>query len=222
MSSRGEILDRIRSAVGGVATDKMRKANVERRLKRHPVGILPWTYKNNDQVITQFTVKAKKADSTVERCKSADVSKAIVRFLKKHNLPAACRIGADRKLKNLLKGQEAVLEITHGPNDGSQLTGVSCALGAAAETGTLFLVSGKDNPTTLNFLSENHIVVIHKKDILKHQEDLWVRLRRKYGAGKLPRTVNLITGPSRSADIEQTLILGAHGPQRLHIIVVMN
>ena len=41
-----------------------------------------------------------------------------------------------------------------------------------------------------------------------------------YGKGQMPRTVNWITGPSRSADIEQTLLLGAHGPQRLHVIVV--
>ena len=45
-------------------------------------------------------------------------------------------------------------------------------------------------------------------------------LRDRYGIGTLPRTVNLITGPSRSADIEQTLILGAHGPRKLHVIVV--
>ncbi|MEI9915983.1 MAG: LUD domain-containing protein [Methylovirgula sp.] len=38
--------------------------------------------------------------------------------------------------------------------------------------------------------------------------------------GAMPRTVNFITGPSRSADIEQTLLLGAHGPRALHIIIV--
>ena len=47
-----------------------------------------------------------------------------------------------------------------------------------------------------------------------------VNLRARYGKDKMPRTLNLITGPSRSADIEQTLILGAHGPRKLHIIVV--
>jgi L-lactate dehydrogenase complex protein LldG len=40
------------------------------------------------------------------------------------------------------------------------------------------------------------------------------------GATLMPRTVNWITGPSRTADIEQTLLLGAHGPQRLHILIV--
>ena len=94
------------------------------------------------------------------------------------------------------------------------------AFGAAAESGTLMLVSGADNPTTLNFLPDTHIVVIDAKDVAGDYETLWRRLREKFGDGVMPRTVNFITGPSRSADIEQTLILGAHGPRRLHVMVV--
>jgi len=45
-------------------------------------------------------------------------------------------------------------------------------------------------------------------------------VRKSYGKGKMPRTLNLISGPSRSADVEQKIILGAHGPRALHIIVV--
>jgi L-lactate dehydrogenase complex protein LldG len=82
------------------------------------------------------------------------------------------------------------------------------------------LTSGADNPTTLNFLPDTHIVVLQASDIAGDYETLWGRLRERYGAGTMPRTINWITGPSRSADIEQTLILGAHGPRRLHVIVV--
>ena len=97
---------------------------------------------------------------------------------------------------------------------------VSHAFGAAAESGTLMLVSGPDNPTTLNFLPDTHVVVLDAKDVAGDYETLWRRVREKFGEGTMPRTVNLITGPSRSADIEQTLILGAHGPRRLHVMVV--
>jgi len=97
---------------------------------------------------------------------------------------------------------------------------VSHAFGGVAETGTLVLTSGQDNPTSLNFLPDNHIVVIEAKDIAGDYESIWPRLREKFGDGLMPRAVNLITGPSRSADIEQTLILGAHGPRRLHVILV--
>ena len=50
--------------------------------------------------------------------------------------------------------------------------------------------------------------------------ELWVRLRARYGKDRMPRTVNTITGPSRTGDIEQAMELGAHGPRRMHILVV--
>ena len=82
------------------------------------------------------------------------------------------------------------------------------------------MTSGADNPTTLNFLPETAIVVLDAADIAGDYETVWDRLLPPGGEGLLPQTVNLITGPSRSADIEQTLLLGAHGPRSLHIVVV--
>jgi L-lactate dehydrogenase complex protein LldG len=82
------------------------------------------------------------------------------------------------------------------------------------------MVSGPDNPSTLNFLPDNHIVVVSAKDVASDYEMVWAKVRFVYGKGAMPRTVNWITGPSRSGDIEQTLLLGAHGPRRLHILVV--
>ena len=81
-------------------------------------------------------------------------------------------------------------------------------------------MSGAHNPTTLNFLPDNHIVILRASDIEADYEAVWARLRERYGAGIMPRTVNLVTGPSRSADIEQKLLLGAHGPRRLHVVIV--
>jgi L-lactate dehydrogenase complex protein LldG len=130
------------------------------------------------------------------------------------------RRGDDPRLAACGFENERTLEVATGPSDGGDLVAVSHAFGAAAESGTLMLVSGPDNPTTLNFLPDTHVVVIDAKDVAGDYETLWQRVRDRYGAGSMPRTVNLITGPSRSADIEQTLILGAHGPRRLHVVVV--
>jgi L-lactate dehydrogenase complex protein LldG len=91
---------------------------------------------------------------------------------------------------------------------------------ATAESGTLLLASGPDTPTTINFRPETHVVVVDAGDIVGDYETVWDVVRERYGKGALPRTVNMITGPSRSGDIEQTIILGAHGPRRLHIVIV--
>ena len=84
------------------------------------------------------------------------------------------------------------------------------------------MTASADNPTTLNFLPDYALVVLHEKDIAGDYESMWAQLRQTYGKGTMPRVVNWITGPSRSGDIEQKMLLGAHGPRRLHIIVVKN
>ena len=86
-----------------------------------------------------------------------------------------------------------------------------------AETGTLVLASGPDNPVTLTFLGETHFVVLRERDLVGGFEDLWAGWRRR---GLDPRTINMVTGPSRSADIGQVLQLGAHGPIALHVFLV--
>ena len=80
------------------------------------------------------------------------------------------------------------------------------------------LLSGPDHPTTLNFLPDTHIVVLRASQVVGPYEDAWARLRA--AATAMPRTVNFVTGPSRTADIEQTIQLGAHGPRRLHIVLI--
>jgi L-lactate dehydrogenase complex protein LldG len=93
-----------------------------------------------------------------------------------------------------------------------------------AETGTLMLPSGPERPTTLNLLAETEVVVLRASAIVGPYEEAWDRLRARgrdaLSGGIMPRNIMFVTGPSRSADIEQTLELGAHGPRRLHILLV--
>jgi L-lactate dehydrogenase complex protein LldG len=117
--------------------------------------------------------------------------------------------------------KETLLSVEEGRADGSESASVSRAFAGIAETGTLVMLSGSDNPTTLNFLPPTHVVLISAAEIAGDYEEAWNRLREKGKAGRfMPRAVNWITGPSRTADIEQTLLMGAHGPQRLHIVIV--
>jgi L-lactate dehydrogenase complex protein LldG len=148
------------------------------------------------------------------------IPSAVAALLRKHNLPMQARRGDDPRLAALPWDRERQLEITTGASDGDQFVSISHAFAGVAETGTLVMASGPDNPTTLNFLPDTHIVVVDAKDIAGDYETVWQRVRESFGIGHLPRAINMITGPSRSADIAQILILGAHGPRRLHVLVV--
>jgi L-lactate dehydrogenase complex protein LldG len=144
---------------------------------------------------------------------------AVATFLRDQNLGPAIRRGADPRLDGM-PWEATMLEIARGPSDGSDAASVSHAFAGVAETGTLVLVSGEDNPSTLNFLPDDHIVVVDGADVVADYERVWTLVRGRYGKGEMPRTVNLVTGPSRSGDIEQILLMGAHGPRRVHIVLV--
>ncbi len=222
MSARDAIIGRLRTKLGNGADDSARRKSVAERLKKHPKGIIPARGQLSDkEQVNLFCREAEKVQTTIKRVKSyAGVPKAIADYLREHNLPAEFCMGSDPRLKKLPWDKARALKINSGPSDGEDVVGVSHAYGGIAETGTLLMVSGKENPSTINFLPEAHIIVVRASDIDGDYECLWGRLRKKYGRGKLPRTVNWITGPSRSGDIQQTILLGAHGPHDLHVIVV--
>ena len=222
VSSRDTMLASIRRSLGVSGHEAPRRGAVDERLARHPVGIVPERgQRAPPERLELFRAMVELAAGTVEEIARADdVPASIAAFLRAHNLPSAVRRGGDPRLEAMPWTRERTLAVATGRSDGGDLVAVSHAFGAAAETGTLMLTSGPDNPTTLNFLPDTHIVVVQAKDVAGDYETLWRRLREARRDGTMPRTVNWITGPSRSADIEQTLILGAHGPRRLHVIVV--
>lgn len=222
MTTRDAIFARLRTALQVPVEDSARKAAVAARLKTPPNGIIPARAQlRHSEQIALFQAMAEKFAATVVRVKSPkDVPAAVSSYLREKNLPARAAIGADPRLAAMpWKGQKH-LELKSGASDGADETGISHAFAAIAETGTLVMTSGADNPTTLNFLPENHIVVLDAAQVTGDLESVMAQLRKVHGKGKLPRTVNFITGPSRSGDIEQKIILGAHGPRALHIVLV--
>jgi L-lactate dehydrogenase complex protein LldG len=222
MSARDTIFGSIRRSLGVSGTEAPRRKAVEDRLKGHPVGVVPARGKLPDRErVELFRTMVEAAAGTVEEIpRAADVPGAVTAFLRSHNLPMRVRRGEDPRLVAMPWSKERTLDVSVGASSGHDLVAISHAFGGVAESGTLLLTSGADNPTTLNFLPDTHLVVVDAKDVAGDYEALWQRLRERFGEGVLPRTVNLITGPSRSADIGQTLILGAHGPRRLHVMVV--
>ncbi len=134
--------------------------------------------------------------------------------MRNRNLPARVRLGADPIFAGLDWG---AIEASHGPGRLVEPVSLSRAEFGLAETGTLALASGPDNPVTLTFLGETHFVVLRQSDLCAGFEDFWTAWRAR---GLDPRTINMVTGPSRSADIGQVLQLGAHGPVALHVFLI--
>jgi len=225
-TSREKVLGDIRKALGKRAQrDEAANAALEARLAAHEPGTIPKrAQKSAAEQCRLFIEMAREAAATVEEIKSlGDVPEAVAEFLAAHNLSSEIVAAPDPALKDVDWKSRETLEVREGAAEPSDQTSVTAAFAGVAETGTLVLTSGPGSPTTLNFMPDNHIVVLRADQIVGDYETMWAKLRQKANpdaAKVMPRAVNWITGPSRSADIEQKLLMGAHGPRRLHILVV--
>jgi len=212
MSARERVLARVRHATGGGDRVAVAVRLGHQQARAAPV---PAQAQSRDEArITQFIEKTVAVDATASRLASLDdLPAALAGELRNRNLPAAIRTGSDPAFEH----DWGTVEHTTGPGRLDEPVTLSRAHLAMAETGTLVLASGPENPVTLTFLGETHFVVVAAEDIKAGFEDMWAEWRER---GLDPRTVNMVTGPSRSADIGQKLQLGAHGPVALHVFVV--
>jgi L-lactate dehydrogenase complex protein LldG len=223
MSARETILRRIRDNLG---PDEAAAGAVADRLGERAAGPRPQRSQlPHAEQVDLFAEMAEEVDATVVRVAgSEDVPQAIADYLSAHNLPARLVIAPDGRLDEIPWEERPTLEIRRGIAVEADAVSVTPAFAGIAETGTVMAISGRETPTTLNFLPENHVVVLRESEIVGTYEDGWQRLRAQTEMSgdvtSMPRTVNFITGPSRTADIAMTLYLGAHGPRRLHIILV--
>ncbi len=222
MSAREIVLASVRRSLGVTGGEATRRQEVADRLARHAPSVIPARGQLPPQErLDLFNRMVEAAAATFEFVPHpAGVPGAVSAYLRAKNLPMQIRRGEDARLEAMPWADERALEVSKGSSDGQQLVSVSHAFAGVAETGTLILLSGPENPTTLNFLPDTQIVVIDANDVVGDFEAVWRRLRETRGVRAMPRVVNMVTGPSRSADIEQKLILGAHGPRQLHVVVV--
>lgn len=219
---RADILSRVRKSLGRSGpVDAAQAQGLRERLDGHARNIVPERANLPPaERVDLFAQMAESVHASVARVTDMkDVPEAVSDYLKRENLPAQLVMAPDATLDAAPWDNEALLEIRRGLPEEPDQVSVTSAPAAVAETGTLVMFSGADHPSTLNFLPETHIVVLPADRVAKSYEDVWDQIRAR-GKDVPPRTVNFITGPSRSGDIEQTLLLGAHGPRRLHIILV--
>ncbi|WP_374384638.1 lactate utilization protein C [Dongia sp.] len=218
--------------MGGTGRDRMLasiKAGISRQAERRhgaagpakPTPIIPAraTAPGVD-VVDLFRTMLINAKATLDEVKTRDeVPAAVQKYLAANNAEARIKVSPDRRVSSIPWGNVPLLEISSGRSHGLDPTSVTPAVAVVAETGTVILQSSDETPTTLHFLPDQHVVVVSKSQIVGTYEDALARVKRGPDGG-LPRTVNFVTGPSRSADIGKILLMGAHGPKKLHVIVV--
>ena len=210
MSGRDVILARIRAATGGA------KGEAEERLAARPGG--PRPARAADDPLERFAAEARAAGSTVsEPVLPENVPAAIAEWLAAENLPARLAASPDPALDRYPWSSRPLLTLERRRAEPEDRVALTPCFAGVAETGTLAMLSGPERPVTLNFLPEAHVALVSTRDLVGAYEDMWAQIR---AAGATPRAVNLITGPSRSADIGQELRMGAHGPRKLHIVLV--
>lgn len=214
-TARTRILERIRTAQGrGRSRPSLAEREaVETYVRRSPRGpVRPL----EADLLGRFRTRAESMQSTTELVtRTAEVPGAVRRYLEAHNLPMR---GCVWPQLAQLAWNDAGLSLQDRAAVDADLVGVTGSFAAIAETGTLMVVSGPHTPASVSLLVETHIAVIAASRIVAYMEDAWQLARDELG--QLPRAVNFISGPSRTADIEQELVLGAHGPYRVHLIIV--
>jgi len=214
VSAREKILARIRKAQGrgGSKPSQAELEAVETYLRAHPRGTLP---RVEGDLVARFRARAESMQSTTEEVeRMSEVPVAVARYLRAGNLPLSGCVWP--QLAHLdWKGAGLALE-PRGAKDGDPI-GVTGAFAAIAETGTLVLASGPGTPASVSLLPETHIAIVPAARIVAHMEEAWDLARAELR--ELPRAVNFVSGPSRTADIDQTIVLGAHGPYRVHILI---
>lgn len=218
-SGRDEILASIRRSLKRGPIDEESRSALDWRLSHHPRGLsLKRTALDQAELAKLFIGMATATTATITPLDDlSQVPEALATYLAQHNLPSA--VAVSPALADIPWASRPSLEVRFGAAMDADMVSLTPALAGIAETGTLMLASAPDRPATLNFLPDTHIVLLHRSQIVGTYEDGWDRWRDDHPDGP-PRTVNFVTGPSRTADIEQKILFGAHGPRRLHILLV--
>ncbi|HEX4880333.1 MAG TPA: lactate utilization protein C [Limnobacter sp.] len=212
--ARAEILGRIRTLQGRPDSFRSNEvAQAQAYMDRHERGPGPSAV---DNLVELFVERSKAMLCSVARVPSFDhATRACASYIAEHQLQGIPAIWPSLAS---LDWAAAGLKVRVGSPGGGDLIGISGVAYAVAETGTLVFASRPDEPASTHLLPETHIALVSRAQVVHTMEDAFARLREDGRA--MPRALNFVSGPSRTADIEQTIVLGAHGPYRVHLVLV--
>ena len=221
--SQDTVLDAIRRGLKRGPLPADQQAMLRNRLAQHPRHLIPArTRVPRAEQVGLLIQYIEREFGTVTRVPDLDaVPAALATYLAAQNLPTDIAIAPHPELRTIPWSTHPLLRLREGRAQASDLVSVQHGFAGIAETGTLMLPSAPERPTTLNLLPDTAVVVLRATRVVGAYEEAWDLLRAAAPEpGAMPRNVMLVTGPSRSADIEQTLELGAHGPRRLHVLLI--
>ena len=213
-AARLAIFSRIRKAQQRSAEPAQGELDaVQEYLRRHPSGPRPAI---GADIIQHFKQQALRMSDTVAEVASlSDVPAAVAQYL--DALGIAKQAIAWKTLSDVA-WSEAGIQVEFRVPKNEDLVGITGAFCAVAETGSLLLLSGPETFASASLLPETHIAILPASRIVAAMEDAFALVRAEQG--ELPRATSFISGPSRTGDIEQTIVLGAHGPYRVHVLIV--
>lgn len=220
--SRAEIMGNIRGGLNRPQDDSQRQQNVANRLAAKVDNLIParaqLPFAEQVELFKAMThealaelIELDSIDQAPQACADWLSRQGINQLISASNSELAALDWSPLEQQQILR--------TERVGQAGDIASLTMSFAGIAETGTLMLHSGSQSPTTLNFLPDNHLVILRRSTIVGVYEEAWKKIREKFG-NTLPRTVNMITGPSRSADIEQKLQMGAHGPKNLVILLI--
>jgi L-lactate dehydrogenase complex protein LldG len=222
--TKQQVLGAIRRGLRRGPLSEEQSEALNARLARHPRHLIPARSRlPRGEQIGLFVANVENEYGTVARVGDlAGVPAAVADYLATQNLAPEIVAAPHPELEAIPWSDRPMLLVRNGRAGPADTVSLQHGFAGIAETGTLMLPSGPERPTTLNLLAETEIVLLRASRIVGAYEEAWDLLRAERGGDEefMPRSVMLVTGPSRSADIEQTLELGAHGPRRLHVVLV--
>ncbi|WP_455206428.1 LutC/YkgG family protein [Kaarinaea lacus] len=210
--ARDNILQRIRLAnqkYSQVSATDIQQQHMQQRQR----GPQPHWQEN---LLTRFTQKVEQAAASYEQVKTdQEIVRAVEAYLARQS-PGEKIVRAGTPLLNRLDWPEDMVTETRAATIQDKVVLVE-AFAGIAETGSIVMCSAKETPVSLNFLPDYFLCVVHISSIVLTIEDVWEKIRTQGEA--MPRAINIITGPSRTADVEQVIQMGAHGPRQVHLLL---
>ena len=206
MSSRENILEKL----------SQKSLSFEKRNNVDNLHVVPNLSDNPAEMLAHFIVEAEKLHYTIHQVADEKSAVAIILELLKDEKKV---LGWDFEKISLGHLEEALgkndIHLTQSldPEIRYGITGVDAALAA---TGSIVLASGEGKARAASLLPPIHIAVLRSEQIIKDLES-WVALQQDFGEAS---NIIVISGPSKTADIAMELVLGMHGPQEVHLLLI--